>query len=152
LADDPSPAHIAGYGPIPAGVARDLVRDTKAEVWVRRLYASLADGSLVTMESRRRWSDGQLRRLIVLRDQFCRTPWCDAPIRHARPAAEGGETSGVNRDGLCVSCNHAKQAPGWSALSDSGAGPAHPDDHDSDRGDLTESRTRSTGAWSSRQA
>ncbi len=93
---------------------------------MRRLYTSLADGSLVIMESRRRCFDGQLRRLIVLRDQFCRTPWCDAPIRHAdhaRPAAEGGETSGVNGDGLCAACNHAKQAPGWSAVADSRAGP-----------------------------
>ena len=45
LTDDPTPAHVAGYGPIPAGVARDLVRDTKANVWVRRLFTSLADAA-----------------------------------------------------------------------------------------------------------
>jgi hypothetical protein len=124
--DDPTPAHLAGYGPIPAGVARDLVRDTRAAVWLRRLYTSPADGALITMESRRRCFDGQLRRLLVLRDQFCRTTWCDAPIRHADhpvPAADGGPTSALNGAGLCVACNHAKQAPGWAAVPDSRAGP-----------------------------
>jgi 5-methylcytosine-specific restriction endonuclease McrA len=68
------------------------------------------------MDSRRRYFDGQLRRLLVLRDQTCRTPWCDAPIRHAdhiTRAADGGPTSGENAQGLCEACNHAKEAPGW---------------------------------------
>jgi hypothetical protein len=126
LGDDPNPAHLVGYGPVPAGLARDLVRDTAAKVWVRRLYTSLADGALVAMESRRRCFEGQLRRLIVYRDQFCRTPWCDAPIRHADhpvPVAEGGETSEANAAGLCEACNYAKQAPGWTAVPDTRAGP-----------------------------
>jgi hypothetical protein len=56
--------------------------------------------------------------LIELRDQTCRTPWCDAPIRHhdhAVPVAEGGETSRDNGQGLCEACNYAKEAVGWRA-------------------------------------
>ncbi|WP_189670738.1 HNH endonuclease, partial [Promicromonospora soli] len=34
-------------------------------------------------------------------------------IDHVTPFAEGGETSLGNGQGLCVRCNHAKQAPGW---------------------------------------
>ena len=83
---DPDPehaaAHLVGGGPIPAGLARDLVAEA-AQVWVRRLYASPVDGTLVAMDSRRRIFDGKLRQFLVIRDQTCRTPWCDAPIRHA---------------------------------------------------------------------
>ncbi len=48
------------------------------------------------MDSRRRVFDGELRRFLVVRDEFCRTPWCDAPVRHVDHivrAADGGATS-----------------------------------------------------------
>jgi hypothetical protein len=60
---------------------------------------------------------GGLARFIRLRDQTCRTPWCDAPIRHTdhpEPVAEDGETSRDNGQGLCEACNYAKEADGWS--------------------------------------
>jgi Domain of unknown function (DUF222) len=126
FADDPTPAQVAGCGPVPAGIARDLVRDTLADVFVRRLYTDPVDGSLVAMDSHRRRFDGQLRRWIVIRDQFCRQPWCDAPIRHGDhpvPVVDGGETSAANAAGLCEACNYAKQAPGWRVVPDQGAGP-----------------------------
>jgi hypothetical protein len=53
-----------------------------------------------------------------LRDQYCRTPWCNNRIRqidHVRPHSEGGPTAAGNGQGLCEPCNHAKQAPGWTA-------------------------------------
>jgi hypothetical protein len=112
------PAHLVGFGPVPAPVASDLVRDTQAGVWVRRVFTRPADGALVGMESRRRLFPDRLRRFLVLRDQTCRTPWCGAPIRHADhvvPAETGGPTSEANGQGLCVACNLAKQAPGWQA-------------------------------------
>jgi hypothetical protein len=117
------PAHLVGLGPIPAPVARDLARDTEADVWLRRVFTRPADGALVAMESRRRLFPDRLRRFLVLRDQTCRTPWCGAPIRHADhivPAEAGGPTSAANGQGLCVACNHTKQAPGWQARSGAG--------------------------------
>jgi len=64
----------------------------------------------------------------VLRDQICRTPWCGAAIRHADhviPAAEGGQTTFDNGQGLCEACNYTKTAPGWTNTpSTSGAGEA----------------------------
>ena len=63
--------------------ARDLVRDPAATAWLRRLYTRPADGTLVAMDSQRRDFPAPLRRLIVVRDQVCRTPWCGAPVRHA---------------------------------------------------------------------
>jgi len=122
-ADDQT-ARVVGHGPVPAPWARDLVRNSRAEVWVRRLYTG--HGRLVAMESTRRLFPDGLRRFIVARDQSCRTPWCDAPIRHIDhpvPADAGGETSEANGQGLCEACNHTKQATGWRARpGPSGAG------------------------------
>lgn len=157
------PAHLPGHGPLPAAVARQLLRgslsdaadtsgDTmtgttadatahgvrgmgepcpacasrdrqlqrsreQAAVWVRRLYTGPDGAALVALDSRRRVFDGGLRRFLITRDQTCRTPWCDAPIRegdHARPHRAGGPTTSANGQGLCKACNRAKEAPGWS--------------------------------------
>ena len=86
-------------------------------MWVRRLYATPDGSALVAMDSRRRAFAGGLRRFLIARDQTCRTPWCDAPIRdgdHALPhRTAGGDTTAANGQGLCQACNHAKEAPGW---------------------------------------
>ncbi len=118
LGREPTPAQVEGGGVVPAGVARSWVRETDAEVWLRRLYAAPGTGSLVAMDSARRVFTGRLRRFVVLRDQTCRTPWCGAPIRHVdhvRRAADGGATAAANAQGLCEACNHAKEALGWTA-------------------------------------
>jgi hypothetical protein len=68
------------------------------------------------MESRARLFPRGLSDYIAMRDQRCRTPYCDAPIRHrdhARPHAGGGPTSAENGLGSCERCNYAKEAPGW---------------------------------------
>jgi Domain of unknown function (DUF222) len=117
LGDGDTPAHLVGFGAVPAGYARRLVRDTPAQVWVRRLFTRPGTGRIVGMDSRRRLFAGQLRHLVVLRDQFCRTPWCDAPIRHADhplPRRDDGPTSEDNAQGLCEHCNYVKDAPGWT--------------------------------------
>ena len=118
VAQHQEPAQLLGLGPIPAPIARDLVRDTDAEVFLRRVFTRPEGGALVAMESRRRLFPDGLRRLLVLRDQTCRTPWCGAPIRHAdhvTPAEAGGATSAGNGQGLCQSCNLTKALPGWRA-------------------------------------
>ena len=70
------------------------------------------------MDQRGRRFEGALAEFLRLRDQRCRNPWCNAPIRHidhARDHAKGGRTSARNGQGLCEGCNHAKQADGWVA-------------------------------------
>lgn len=120
------PAHLPGYGPVPAGLVRDWLRPAHsadpgeaARVWLRRLYTHPGTGELVAMDSRRRSFTAGLRRQVIARDLgTCRTPWCDAPIRHvdhAVPHDVGGPTSTSNGQGLCEHCNHTKQAPGWRA-------------------------------------
>ncbi|NHC23957.1 DUF222 domain-containing protein [Nocardioides sp. IC4_145] len=121
LGDADDTAHIDGYGPIPAELGREILTDTLAageQLWLRRLYTSPTTGELVAMDSRARTYPAGLAKLIRLRDQVCRTPWCDAPIRHtdhADAVADGGETSAENGQGLCEACNLAKEAPGWHA-------------------------------------
>jgi Domain of unknown function (DUF222) len=120
LGGDSSPAVIDGYGPIPAAVARGLVHeaitDDRSKATLRRLYRHPRTGSLVAMESRSRCFPRGLAQFISLRDQTCRTPYCDAPIRHrdhAQPRNRGGPTSGENGLGLCERCNYVKESPGW---------------------------------------
>ena len=93
------------------------VADRGAEVWLRRIFTAPDGADLVAMESARRRFAGMLRRFVVARDQVCRTPWCDAPVRHVdhvRPARAGGATDDANGQGLCEACNYAKEAPGWT--------------------------------------
>lgn len=111
------PARIPGFGPIPAFLARRLVRSAD-QAWVRRLYTAPETGELVATDSHRRAFPRRLRELLVLRDQTCRSPGCDAPVRHAdhvRPVARGGSTTAANGQGLCEACNYAKESPGWRA-------------------------------------
>ena len=120
LGSDDRPAEVVGYGPVPASVARRMVRDAPddARVWVRRLFTDPVTGGLAAMESRARHFPPSLRRFLVLRDEVCRTPWCNAPIRHADHVvahAAGGATSAENGQGLCVTCNQVKESRGWSA-------------------------------------
>jgi hypothetical protein len=113
-----APAVVPGHGPVPAPLARDWLRDPGTEVWLRRFFTAPSDGRLASMESSRRTFAGNLRRFIEVRDQSCRTPWCDAPIRHVdhvRRVADGGGTSVLNSQGLCEACNLAKDAAGWAA-------------------------------------
>ena len=77
-------------------------------------------GALVAMESRSRRFPKGLAGFIGLRDQTCRTPYCDAPIRHrdhAQPRPRDGPTSAANGLGECERCNYAKEAPGWQVTA-----------------------------------
>ena len=116
------PAHLDGYGPIPAALARDWVLAAAAEgvAALRRLYAQPGTNKLVAMESRARAFPKALATFIGLRDQVCRTPYCNARIRHTdhvTPHATRGPTSAHNGDGLCEHCNYVKEEPGWQAAA-----------------------------------
>ncbi|WP_396931187.1 HNH endonuclease [Mycolicibacterium sp.] len=117
-------AVIAGYGSVPSAVAQKMVMETvtdeRSRATLRRLYASPDSGALVAMDSRSRLFPKGLADFIELRDQRCRTPYCDAPIRHhdhAVPHSRGGATTAENGQGLCEACNYAKQARGWRVTS-----------------------------------
>ncbi|HEX9227714.1 MAG TPA: HNH endonuclease signature motif containing protein, partial [Arthrobacter sp.] len=100
--------------------------DTAFNVWLRRLYTAPGTGELTSLDSRARLFPPGLRRLIQARDDTCRTPYCDAPIRHFDhiiPSHRGGPTTRDNGAGLCEACNHTKETPGWTATPS--PGPRH---------------------------
>lgn len=120
LGGAPGAAQVDGYGPIPAAVAARLVTsavaDPTSRATLRRLYVNPDSGALVALESRARRFPKGLSAFIALRDQRCRIPYCDAPIRHhdhATPRCRGGPTSAGNGLGACEQCNYAKEADGW---------------------------------------
>jgi hypothetical protein len=89
----------------------------RVKVWVRRLFTDPVDDTLAHRDPRRRAFTGSLRQMLIARDVTCRTPWCDAPVRHADhilPHAQDGQTSLGNGQGLCEACNYTKQTPGWT--------------------------------------
>jgi hypothetical protein len=126
LGGDDTAATVNGYGPIPASVARRLVStavaDKRSRCTLRRLYRHPKSGALVAMESRSRFFPKALATFIRLRDQTCRTPYCDAPIRHldhARPHHRDGPTSAENGLGECERCNYVKESLGWRVTAGS---------------------------------
>lgn len=129
---DDEPAEVDGYGPVPAEIARQMVgaavEHPGATAKLRRLYCNPKSRALVAMESRSRVFPPALARFIRYRDGgHCRTPYCNAPIRHldhATAVAAGGATSVVNGNGRCAQCNYDKEAPGWTvtaAIDENGA-------------------------------
>lgn len=120
---DSEPARLQGYGIVPSEWARTVVgeeqatRDQDYAVWLRRLYTAPGTGELLATDSKARLFTGSLRRFIETRDHTCRTPYCDAPIRHIDhvvPWRSGGKTHLENGSGLCEACNHTKEHLGWT--------------------------------------
>ncbi|HEX6234074.1 MAG TPA: DUF222 domain-containing protein, partial [Jiangellaceae bacterium] len=121
---DDSAADLTGYGPIPAELARDIASGAddpsdaaRARIFLRRLFTDPVTGVIENCDPRRRRFDGVLARLLVYRDQHCRDPFCDAPIRHLdhiQAFAAGGATTIDNGRGVCQRGNYARQMPGFS--------------------------------------
>lgn len=135
LGDSDAAAAIQDYAPIPAAVARRMISeaiDEQGFVALRRLYAAPDSGALVAMDSRARAFPDGLGQFIRLRDQSCRTPYCDAPIRHidhAEPHAWSGRTSALNGRGSCERCNYVKEQPGWKVRTLFDPGGRHVAEH-----------------------
>lgn len=89
---DSEPARLKGYGIVPSEWARTMFagkqghvasnQNEEFPVWLRRLYTAPATGELLATDSKARLFTGRLRHFIETRDHTCRTPYCDAPIRH----------------------------------------------------------------------
>ncbi|MBA2418406.1 MAG: hypothetical protein H0V59_05595 [Nocardioidaceae bacterium] len=123
FADEDTPAVLAGYGPIPPGIARNITGHTK--VWVRRLFTQPATGEdqpgggeqIISRDPRRRRFDGPLGDLIGAVDQHCQRPWCDHAIDdidHRTPYTDGGTTTTADGDAYCRSSHTTKHLPGFT--------------------------------------
>jgi hypothetical protein len=112
-------AQLLGFGPLPGPLAREMVLGSKGRRWWRRLFTQPAGGSgntVVGGDPHRRRFNGWLAQLIQLRDQTCRDPYCDAPIRHTDHGVAfraGGPTTLTNGRGVCARGNYVREMPGW---------------------------------------
>lgn len=153
---DDTPASMPGFGTVSRRIAQDwlrrLVRPRPQrdqapggralddEGWtaqvvsfadlvlLNRLFTSPDGRDLVAMESTHRGYTGLLRTMLEIRDQVCRTPWCEAPVTqidHVQRVEHGGLTTFGNGRGLCTRCNLAREAPAWGAAVTSGPQESH---------------------------
>jgi Domain of unknown function (DUF222) len=116
---DQQPAELAGYGPIPADLARELA----AQGTWRRLLTDPASGALLDYGTTRYKPPPQLAAHITTRDQTCVYPGCrtradrcdlDHRIPHNNRTADTGPTSTANLAALCRTHHRLKHQPGWT--------------------------------------
>jgi hypothetical protein len=113
-----NPAELAGYGPIPASVARTLSSDAK---W-RRFITDPLTGNLLDYGRETYIPPQPLVDFLTARDRICRFPGCSQPSRvtdidHAVPWEEGGTTSPSNLGLLCRRHHRMKTHNGWNLIS-----------------------------------
>jgi Domain of unknown function (DUF222) len=121
LGADDQPADLAGYGPIPAAVARDLAA---AGTW-RRILTDPASGRPLDYGTTRYRPPAHLSGLVITRDQTCQFPGCRVPAHRCDidhgiahdPVIGTGPTSQFNLGPKCRRHHQIKQTPGWSVGS-----------------------------------
>ncbi len=112
------PGDLAGYGPIPAAVARDLAA---GGTW-RRILTDPASGRPLDYGTTRYRPPAHLAGLVITRDQTCQFPGCRVPAHRCDidhgvahdPDNDTGPTSDVNLGPKCRRHHQIKQTPGWS--------------------------------------
>ncbi len=111
---DDAPAELAGYGPIPASVARRIAQDG---VW-RRLLTDPASGALLDYGTTLYRPPQHLVDHVITRDRTCRGVTCGRPahqcdLDHTIPAP-AGVTADWNLAPLCRGLDHwAKTRRYW---------------------------------------
>lgn len=113
------PATLAGYGPIPDWLVREIASDPES-TW-SRLITDSATGQLLEAGGDKYRSPASLARLIKARDRECTQPGCHLPaeaseIDHIIARARNGKTNQHNCHIHCKNHNLLKEEPGWSAV------------------------------------
>jgi hypothetical protein len=115
-----NPGQLAGYGAIPASVARELAADGK---W-RRFITDPITGNLIDYGRSSYEPPQDLKDFLIARDQTCRFPGCRQSARrsdldHAQSWDDGGKTSADNLGVLCRRHHQLKTHGGWKLTSNS---------------------------------
>ncbi len=113
-----NPGQLAGFGPIPASVARELAADAK---W-RRFITEPVTGALLDYGRLIYEPPQPLVDFLLARDRTCRFPGCRQPgrladIDHADPWEAGGSTNLENLGLLCRRHHRLKTHGGWKLES-----------------------------------
>jgi hypothetical protein len=118
-----NPAELAGYGPLPAPLARMLATDAK---W-RRLLHEPHTGRLLDLGRTSYLPSAELGRFIRSRDGVCAFPTCNRAAQHCdldhtqpyRPGSDaGGRTDRNNLGALCDRHHRLKHEAGWTLCRD----------------------------------
>ena len=109
-----NPGQLAGYGPIPASVARELASDAK---W-KRFITEPQTGNLLDFGRESYEPPQQLKDFLIARDRTCRFPGCRrsallSDLDHAESWDSGGSTSPDNIGALCRRHHRLKTHDGW---------------------------------------
>lgn len=112
LGFDDEPGDLAGYGAIPAGLARDLA--TAQDCTWRRLVTDPVTGDLLDYGCSTYRPPADLRDFVVARDGACVAPGYSLPARscdldHVQPWDELGPTAPANLAPLCGRDHDAKK-------------------------------------------
>jgi hypothetical protein len=115
-----NPGQLAGYGAIPASVARALASDGK---W-QRFITDPQTGTLLDYGRESYEPPQALVDFLIARDRTCRFPGCRqsaarADLDHAQSWESGGETSAANLGALCRRHHRLKTHGGWKLESHS---------------------------------
>ena len=113
-----NPGQLAGYGPIPASVARELASDAK---W-KRFITEPQTGNLLDFGRESYEPPQQLKDFLIARDRTCRFPGCRrsallSDLDHAQSWELGGSTSPDNIGALCRRHHRLKTHDGWKIES-----------------------------------
>jgi hypothetical protein len=113
-----NPGQLAGYGAIPASVARRLAADGN---W-QRFVSDPTTGNLLDFGREKYTPPQELVDYLLARDRTCRFPGCrrtgqSSDIDHAQSWETGGETNPANLGLLCRRHHRMKTHGGWSLES-----------------------------------
>lgn len=113
-----NPGELAGYGAIPASVAREIASDAR---W-RRFITEPVTGNLLDLGRESYIPDQALRDFLIARDRTCRFPGCRrsailSDLDHAQSWDSGGSTNIENLGALCRRHHKLKTHHGWSVES-----------------------------------
>lgn len=113
-----NPGQLAGYGPIPASVARQIAADGR---W-KRFVTDPITGTLLDYGRESYEPPQDLQDFLIARDRTCRFPGCRQPahlsdLDHAIPWDEGGTTSAENLGALCRRHHNLKTHHNWQLIN-----------------------------------
>lgn len=113
-----NPGQLAGYGPIPASVARELASDAR---W-KRFITEPHTGNLLDFGRESYEPPQHLKDFLIARDRTCRFPGCRrsallSDLDHAESWESGGVTSADNIGALCRRHHRLKTHDGWKLES-----------------------------------
>jgi len=113
-----NPGQLAGYGAIPASVARRLAADGN---W-QRFVSDPTTGNLLDFGREKYTPPQELVDYLLARDRICRFPGCrragqGSDIDHAHSWETGGETNPANLGLLCRRHHRMKTHGGWNLES-----------------------------------